>query len=422
MIDIKNAPATAQTAVQTTEQTATQAITAAASGSGWTRARRVVCIPRPALDGVDDNPVALKYNFRRVFDRLPKPALLLQEGYTVCANRASAELFGVGDPAALFGQPIASLLNPQSLERLNSALSQELADGIAPPLPEERILHTDSSERSVEIALAALPGAEDTRARIVIVQLNPTKENNVELQNSRRELRALSASMVAAREEERRRIARELHDDLGQRLSALKMDLATLRPPAPRRALDSRISAMLEMIDQTVASVRRIATDLRPSMLDDLGLNAAIEWLARDASKRMGIEIELQLDDIGIDLGDAAVTALYRMVQEALTNVGRHSDATRVTIELTLRDSDLTLTVQDNGAGFTTKDQQKQGSYGLLGLRERAHMLGGTLSIVNSAEGGARICLQLPLDSESHGLTFERRQAAERRTPHGSSK
>ena len=147
-----------------------------------------------------------------------------------------------------------------------------------------RILRPDGQARDVEIASAALPDHGRTVVQMVVTDITERQRQLQEHQRHRLELRRLSASVVDAREEERKRIARELHDELGQRLTALKMELASLRPPGAPACDPQRIRSLLEMIDDTVAAVRRIAADLRPLMLDDLGLNAAIESLARDAA------------------------------------------------------------------------------------------------------------------------------------------
>ncbi len=214
---------------------------------------------------------------------------------------------------------------------------------------------------------------------------------------SRQDLRRLSGNMVDAREEERRRIARELHDELGQRLSALKLDLTDLEQELHGRSSQMRLASMLEMLDETVASVRRIASDLRPLMLDDLGLTAAIGWLASESARRMGIKIEVHLDEGQPLLNPRASTALYRMVQEALTNVARHAQATSVLIELHAQDGEMTLTVQDNGIGFPPIAARKEDSCGLLGMRERALLLGGQVRVENPLGGGGRITVRLPL-------------------------
>lgn len=205
--------------------------------------------------------------------------------------------------------------------------------------------------------------------------------------------------MVEAREEERRRIARELHDELGQRLTALKMELSSLASAKGPRSDETRIANMLEMIDDTVASVRRIAADLRPMMLDDLGLNAAIEWLARDAARRLDMEITVRLSEEDPPVTQGAAIALYRMVQEALTNVARHARATEVNIEMRQEGGELVLTVRDNGVGFPADLQHNEGRYGLLGIRERAYMLGGRLEVDNPPGGGGRLTVRLPLQA-----------------------
>jgi signal transduction histidine kinase len=210
-------------------------------------------------------------------------------------------------------------------------------------------------------------------------------------------LRELSASVVEAREEERRRIARELHDELGQRLTALKMDLSILAGSTDPQAVDERIRGMLATLDDTVASVRRISADLRPMMLDDLGLNAAIEWLARDATQRMGVAVTLQLGDADPPVDERVATAVYRMVQEALTNVARHAQATGVQVTLRAGAGELVLTVQDNGIGFSADALEREGSFGLMGLRERALMLGGRMEVGNVPGSGGRVTITLPL-------------------------
>ena len=154
---------------------------------------------------------------------------------------------------------------------------------------------------------------------------------------------------------------------------------------------------MLEMVDDTVATVRRIATELRPLMLDDLGLKAAIEWLAHGWAQRAGVKVKLHLGAADPDVDDAGRIALYRMVQEALTNIARHARATEVCIELKHGRGELLLTVMDNGVGFDEASMFREGSHGLMGIRERAYMLGGTLEIGNSARGGGRVSVRLPL-------------------------
>jgi len=217
------------------------------------------------------------------------------------------------------------------------------------------------------------------------------------------DLRRLLAAQEGVREDERRRIARELHDELGQRLTALKIDLAGLVAAAKVAPNDERVAGMQAMLDDTLASVRRIATDLRPLMLDDLGPAAAIEWLARDASQRMGIPVHARLPVTELAVDQRVSIALYRMVQEALTNVARHAHARSVEVELRIDGDRLVLTVGDDGTGLAPDALERSGSFGLMGLRERAHMLGGEFRIVARRGGGTRLVATLPLSAPASG-------------------
>jgi two-component system, NarL family, sensor histidine kinase UhpB len=276
-------------------------------------------------------------------------------------------------------------------------VAQALQQGAVAPTLHERIARLDGRLRDVVIAVASLPDHGRTVVQMVITDITERTRESRELERSRRDLRRLSASMVQAREDERRRIARELHDELGQRLTALKMELSSLGGETSGSTRAGRIDAMIEMVDDTVATVRRIATELRPLMLDDLGLNAAIDWLAHGWAARMGIAVKLQLGRSDPDIGDSAAIALFRMVQEALTNIARHANASEVRIQIRHSRGTLLLTVQDNGVGFAEASMYRDGAHGLMGIRERAYMLGGTLEIGNARGGGGRIAVRLPL-------------------------
>lgn len=187
--------------------------------------------------------------------------------------------------------------------------------------------------------------------------------------------------------------ARE-HDELGQRLTALQMDLSFLGQQAEQQGHAERL---LAMVGETVKAVRRIATDLRPLMLNDLGLAAALEALAQDTTRRTDIQCSVGVTVVGGVIGDDPSIALYRMVQEALTNVSRHAGATAVRIDLHQDKDELVLTVRDNGVGFPDLSHFREGSHGLAGIRERAQMLGGNLALDNLPGGGAQIVVRLPV-------------------------
>lgn len=337
---------------------------------------------------------------RLIFDLAPVAIWITDADRINFANHACAALFGTDTSEELMSRSVYELLRPESHPAVRAAMALALEGNRPVPIVRERIVQRDGAVRNIEMAVAALPDHGRTALQMVITDITRQTEERRELEQSRHQLRELSAGMVTAREEERRRIARELHDELGQRLTALKMELSTL---VCSDAPDDRRASMLNMVDETIASVRRISTDLRPLMLDDLGLNAAIEWLAEGWQRRMGISVRLRLCSDDPPLGQAVSIALYRIVQEALTNVARHAHATKVKIAIWHEDGELVLTVRDNGVGFTEPSMYHDGSHGLMGIRERAYMLGGTMEIGNSPGGGGRIAVRLPLELAALG-------------------
>ena len=336
-----------------------------------------------------------KRRLRSVFELAPVAIWITENDRIVFANQAAERLFD--HHGTIVGQPLYELLAPGSHDAVRLQVARALAGAREVELVHGDIARADGSKREVEIALAALPDHGLTTVQMVVADVTQRRVELAELARSRESLRQLSTSVVEAREEERRRIARELHDELGQRLTALKMELSTLPGLAEPAARQERVEGLMTMLDDTLASVRRISSDLRPMMLDDLGLNAAIEWLARDTARRMGIEITVHLNENDAPVDDRIATAVFRMVQEALTNVARHARATDVTVLLRQHDGELELLVEDNGIGYPPGAMQREGSFGLLGMRERASMLGGHLEYTNAPGRGARLAVRLPL-------------------------
>ncbi|MGH7428904.1 MAG: histidine kinase, partial [Candidatus Methylomirabilaceae bacterium] len=201
-----------------------------------------------------------------------------------------------------------------------------------------------------------------------------------ELEQSRAELRALAARIQTTREEERTRIAREIHDELGQALTALKLDLAWIETRLPRsNSVAFRLGekSITARIDETMEIVRRIASELRPSVLDQLGLEAAIEWLVQESAKRTGIAVALRAEEFP-PLPDGVASNAFRIIQEALTNAARHSQATRVDVTVRHLGATIIIEVEDNGVGIMPESLSGIRSLGLVGMRERAGACGGT--------------------------------------------
>ena len=195
------------------------------------------------------------------------------------------------------------------------------------------------------------------------------------------------------------RIAREIHDELGQSLTCMGMDLAFLDKhidPQDKEA-SARVAALVELVKDTIRCVRRISSELRPSILDDLGLGAAIEWLAHDFQTRTHITCRVEVpEDLSLPFDRA--TPLFRICQEALTNVTRHASATHVDIRLTCSDATIDLAICDNGRGITDEEIQRYGSLGLLGMKERVSLLGGMLAVVGKPGEGTTLSAQIPLN------------------------
>jgi PAS domain S-box-containing protein len=220
-----------------------------------------------------------------------------------------------------------------------------------------------------------------------------------ELEQSRKQLRELSNHLQTAREAERSKISREIHDELGASLTALKMDLSwhgdKLGKTDPKLA--EKLADMINKVDDCIGTVRKIATDLRPSILDNLGLWAAIEWQAQELQNRMKIPCELKMSVQDLDMQQDEATAIFRIFQETLTNVARHSRATRVTIQVDATEHDVHMKISDNGKGMSEAELLNTQSLGLLGMYERAHTFGGEFSIRSEPGEGTVVSVHMPV-------------------------
>lgn len=270
-------------------------------------------------------------------------------------------------------------------------------------------LHADGREFPIEASISQI---DDDGAKLYTVMLRDTTARvraEAALRRSQEELQHLSDSILATREEERHRIARELHDDLGQRLSALKMDISLLAADLQATGgeasmLTAQTTAMQRVIDETIAAVRQISADLRPPLLDELGLVPAIEWIGKNFRQRFGLVVDVRAQEMPMD--ERAAISVFRIVQEALNNVVRHADATRVEILFDRLDDMLELSIRDNGHGWSGAPPTPEGRkpLGLLGIRERARLLGGQATITHAPDGGFCVSVRFPA---AHDVTQE---------------
>jgi PAS domain S-box-containing protein len=236
----------------------------------------------------------------------------------------------------------------------------------------------------------------------VLLDISERKKVERELKASRRRLRELTRHQQTVREDERTRIAREIHDELGQAMTGMKLDLAWMRSRLPENSpvLKERMDSMTSLIDSTIHTMQRIATELRPRILDDLGLVAAIEWQAQEWQSRTGMKVVFKAEPEDISMSRSRSTSLFRIFQESLTNVTRHAKATEVRASLKKENGSVTLTVEDNGRGITDREIGHYRSLGLIGMRERALACGGTVDITRANKKGTKVIACLPLDAE----------------------
>ncbi|HZO03593.1 MAG TPA: PAS domain-containing sensor histidine kinase [Burkholderiales bacterium] len=322
----------------------------------------------------------------------------------VLLNRAAEQLFGVRREEML-GTPLDRLL-PARFRAAHRAhieafgrtgvTSRRMGDvttlwALRPHSGEEFPIEASISQAS-----------EEGRRFYTVILRDITRRKQAEdaLKASERELRALSARVLEAREEEKTRIARELHDELGQLLTALKMDLGWLRERLPADAdLAARAAEMGNLLDRTVSSTRRISADLRPLMLDDLGLADAAAWLVDDFCKRYNVACKADLAEAEAlqQVSKSVATAVYRAIQEALTNIARHAHAANAWVILTVDEGAIQLEIEDDGRGIAPDDLAKARSFGLKGMRERITFLGGSVDIARAPRGGTRLRMRVPL-------------------------
>lgn len=253
--------------------------------------------------------------------------------------------------------------------------------------------------RNISLTSIAIAHGSDA-CRTALVDITPLKEKEAELTRSRQRLRDLSAHLEKVREDERHHMAREIHDELGQKLTALRFEVAMLDLAQEPFALSQTTASILKQVDETIASVRAIASDLRPAVLD-LGLVAAIEWQLQQFRQRTGIPCVLKVSDEEISLDNARATAVFRIVQESLTNILRHAEAGKVLLTLRKNRENLHVQIEDNGCGLPADALTKASSFGLVGMRERVLLLGGELDISSKPGRGTKLKLAIPLEGKA---------------------
>ena len=325
---------------------------------------------------------------------------LNSERRVVLFNEAAERMFGIPIDAAI-GSEIGELLSRRLRQPQLMNLLRTLEEGLRSPAGVASLglieLVREDQEFPVELSLSTTTFRGEMLLTAVFRDLTERQHAELALLETNRQLKELSASLQNVREEARARIARELHDELGQLLTGIRMEVSWLggRLLPEQQVLLDKVLAIKGQIDQTIASVRRIAAELRPLVLDDLGFAAAANWYVDQFSERTGLPVDLVLPAEDPERGDAVATALFRVLQESLTNVARHARATKVEVRLGFAESGWALSIRDDGIGFEHAPG-KHSDMGLVGMRERAQILGGRFSITTAPGAGTLVEVVIP--------------------------
>jgi PAS domain S-box-containing protein len=333
------------------------------------------------------------------------------DGMILSWNRGAERLYGYS-AEEIIGKSISILIPPERPNELQEII-EHLKGGEVIQRYETTRMRKDGTRIDVSVTLSPVWDASGRIVAASAIGHDITRRKQAEAEQKRlyeqvrdgeKQLRHLANHLQTTREDERGYLAREIHDQLGQALTALKMDLAWLskRFPNEPSALKEKAASMGNLIDETVVVVRRIATELRPGLLDHLGLVAAIEWHAQEFTRRTDIICELELEEIQPAVEAGLATQLFRIIQEALTNIARHAQATQLKIMLRTDKQTITLCIEDNGRGIQQNEMNNSTSLGLLGIRERALAYGGQFQIQGRSGKGTRLEVRIPRQAGSN--------------------
>lgn len=334
-----------------------------------------------------------------ILDAVPHAIVGLHDRRIIFANSAVEDVFG-WKPEELIGRRSNTFYR-------NEREAASIAQSCYAILEHQRTFVTEypcrrKDGRDILCRMrCARIGAALKERRIVMTYEDITEQqrSREELAGSREQLRNLSIHLQSVREKESTRIAREIHDELGQSLTALQMDFSWLGNHLPEEhpSLQEKVQRMRRLVDTTMDSVHRISKELRPTLLDDLGLTAAMEWQIQEFQNRCGVHCEAALECREGLLEKDLSTAVFRIFQETLTNIARHAGASRVRVRLLKKENCLLLEVADNGKGITAQQINDSRSFGIIGIRERVNLWGGQVNISGDARKGTKVTVQIPL-------------------------
>ena len=366
-----------------------------APGADASEAQRALDHAWARADGLSDAR-AFRARYRALLGALPDLIARLRDDGTALDFYVPDE-FATEFPAdAMLGRRLADVIPEDLAARFAAAVAQLRTEGAAEPY---RYTVTVDGETRVREARVVANGPDEVLS--LLRDVTDLERSTRALEQSRADLRALAARLQAVREEERARLSRDVHDVIGQGLTAIRLVAGSLARRRPDDGeVQARIADLRQLVDETVGHVRRVSTDLRPGVLDDLGLVAALEWQARRFEERSGLTciVETEGPEAAFAPGrlpSALGTAAFRIAQEALTNVARHAEASEVVVCLVADGDTLRLVIQDDGRGLGAPADGRR-PLGLVGMRERALAAGGELTVRDAAGGGVRVCGTFP--------------------------
>jgi PAS domain S-box-containing protein len=319
--------------------------------------------------------------------------IFTQEGWIVDTNPTSTKLLGY-NRAELTSRKLTDIMFADDVA--NDPIIYDLLGKGDSIIKRRRFRAKDGRAIPVEVHSKKLP---DGRYLGMIRDLTERIEAERQLQESYRQIRELTGHLQNIREQERSHIAREIHDELGQQLTVLKMDVSWLNKKvgAGDEEIKSKLKSLTAMLDGTVKTVRRISSELRPSLLDDLGLVAAIDWHLREFENRSGVHTDFSEPEGDLDLTDTVKTGIFRIFQESLTNVARHAEARSVKVDLHRDNGSIVLRIEDDGKGFNKLQANSRRTLGILGMKERTTMMGGTYDISSESGKGTVVVVSVPV-------------------------
>ncbi|MDO8456795.1 MAG: PAS domain S-box protein [Burkholderiaceae bacterium] len=321
-----------------------------------------------------------------------------RDGKLLYVNLASIRMFGASSAQDLIGKPLLDFVHPDFHQILLERLRSNTVLGGVMPMTKMTLLKPDGTPIVAEVQSTLINYNGKPAVQVSIRDITERDKFEEALRRSRIELHKLIYHQDNIREDERRRIALDIHDSLGQNLMVLRIDMSLMSEHVDSVGVTkAEIDAIVEQIDTTIKSVRAIINDLRPAVLG-LGLHAAVEWQAKEFKRHTGIDCELHIDHDEFAMDERVATALFRIVQEALTNIMRHAQATHVQIDMLKQDGQLVIQIGDDGIGLPANYVRRANAFGLVGIEERITVMGGTFAIDSAPGQGTTLILSVPLD------------------------